>query len=58
MRFRWNIWKNWYKRCTNGRVHKIFVLFGIINSPTFEMAYNNAKYSRKYGYSNLDVKGD
>lgn len=28
---RWNIWR---KRCLNGPIHKILVLFGVIESPT------------------------
>ena len=28
---RWNIWR---KRCLNGPIHKILVLFGVIKSPT------------------------
>ena len=28
---RWNIWR---KRCLNGPIHKILVLFGMIKSPT------------------------
>lgn len=29
---RWNIWR---KNNLNGPIHKLFVLFGIIHSPTF-----------------------
>lgn len=29
---RWNVWR---KRCLNGPVHKVLVLFGFIKSPTF-----------------------
>lgn len=29
---RWNIWR---KKNTNGKLHHILVLFGIIKSPTF-----------------------
>lgn len=28
---RWNIWR---KRCLNGPIHKILVLFGVIKSPS------------------------
>lgn len=28
---RWNIWR---KRCLNGPIHKILVLFGVIKTPT------------------------
>ena len=28
---RWNIWR---KRCLNGPIHKILVLFGVTKSPT------------------------
>ena len=28
---RWNIWR---KRCLNGPIYKILVLFGVIKSPT------------------------
>lgn len=32
---RYKLWKNWCKHCSNGGLHKILVLFGIIHSPTF-----------------------
>ncbi len=36
MKLRFNVWKDWYKRCLNGRAYKIMVLFGLRHSPTFE----------------------
>lgn len=32
---RWNIWR---KRCLNGPIHKILVLFGVIKSPSMRLA--------------------
>lgn len=31
---RWNIWR---KRCLNGPIHKILVLFGVIKSPSMRL---------------------
>lgn len=36
MKLRFNVWKDWYKRCLNGRAYKIMVLLGLRHSPTFE----------------------
>lgn len=33
---RYRLWKNWCKHCSNGSMHKVLVLFGIIHSSTFE----------------------
>lgn len=33
---RYKLWKNWCKHCSNGSMHKVLVLFGIIHSSTFE----------------------
>ena len=33
---RWNIWR---KRNTNGNMHHILVLLGIIHSPTYEFTF-------------------
>lgn len=30
------LWNEWRKNCLNGRAHNLFVLLGIIVSPTFE----------------------
>lgn len=29
-------WKNWQKRCINGRFYKFLVLIGFVHSPSFE----------------------
>jgi hypothetical protein len=36
LKLRFKVWKDWYKRCLNGRVCKIMVLLGLQHSPTFE----------------------
>lgn len=36
------IWNSWRKRSANCMIHKLFVLFGIIKSPTF-MAHKALK---------------
>lgn len=33
MKLRFNVWKDWYKRCLDGRVYKIMVLLGLRHSP-------------------------
>lgn len=49
MRLRIKVWKDWYKHCTNGRVYKILVLFGLVHSPSFEVNFAVAKAYEKYG---------
>ena len=44
MRFRFKVWKDWYKHCTNGRVYKILVLFSLAKSPSFDQLYEFEKY--------------
>ena len=51
MRFRFKVWKDWYKHCTKGRIYKILVLFGLAHSPSFEFRYIREEYKQKYGYS-------
>lgn len=48
-KLRFKVWKDWYKKCMNGRVYKFLVLFGLRKSPTFEMNYAVAKAYEKYG---------
>lgn len=36
MKLRFNVWKDWYKGCLNGRAYKIMVLLGLRHSSTFE----------------------
>ena len=36
MVLRFKVWKDWYKKCVNGRGYKFLVLFGLRKSPTFE----------------------
>ena len=43
-KLRFKVWKDWYKKCMNGRVYKILVLFGLVNSPTFDQLYWCEKY--------------
>ena len=43
MKLRFKVWKDWYKRCLDGRVYKIMVLLGLQHSPTFEL---NLKMAR------------
>lgn len=38
-------WNHWRKRCLNGPVHKVLVLFGLVHSPTFEL--ERAFYGRE-----------
>ena len=53
MKSRLEIWKDWCKHCTDGRIHKILVLFGLAHSPSFEFIYIYIRenYKQKYGYS-------
>lgn len=44
MRFRFKVWKDWYRHCTNGRIYKILVLVGLAHSPTFNQLYSFEKY--------------
>lgn len=37
---RFKVWNDWRKRNLNGILHHLFVLFGIIESPTFNAAYH------------------
>lgn len=48
-KLRFKVWKDWYKKCMNGRVYKFLVLFGLRKSPTFEMNFEVAKAYEKYG---------
>lgn len=36
---RYKIWKVWVKNCGNSWCHKILVLLGLANSPSFEFYY-------------------
>ena len=48
MKLRFNVWKDWYKRCLDGRVYKIMVLLGLRHSPTFELNLRMARYERNF----------
>ena len=48
-KLRFKVWKDWYKKCMNGRGYKFLVLFGLRKSPTFELNYAVAKAYEKYG---------
>ena len=43
-KLRFKVWKDWYKKCVNGRGYKILVLFGLRKSPTFDQLYWFEKY--------------
>lgn len=36
---RYKQWKRWARTNTNGKLYQIAVLFGVLNSPTFETMY-------------------
>lgn len=57
MILRFKVWKNWYKKCVNGRGYKFLVLFGLRHSPTFEMELVFYKAYRKYGNEYLEHSG-
>ena len=46
MKLRFNVWKDWYKRCLDGRVYKIMVLLGLRHSPTFERDLRMARFGK------------
>jgi hypothetical protein len=53
--YRYGCWKEWYKRSLNHPLYKIAVLFGLRNSPTFDidLAFNYTppeKKKRKYDW--------
>lgn len=45
-KLRFKVWKDWYKKCMNVLVYKILVLFGLVNSPTFDQLYEFEKYKK------------
>ena len=57
MKLRFNVWKDWYKRCLNGRAYKIMVLFGLRHSPTFEQNLRMATVERLL-YKELRKRND
>lgn len=46
MILRFKVWKDWYKKCMNGRGYKFLVLFGLRHSPTFNQLYEFEKYKK------------
>lgn len=48
MKLRFNVWKDWYKRCLDGRGYKIMVLLGLRHSHTFELNLRMARYERNF----------
>ena len=42
---RFELWKDWYKHCTNSPIYKILVLLRLANSPTFR---NYESIKRKF----------
>lgn len=34
---RFELWKDWYKHCSNHPIYKFLVLLGLVKSPSFEM---------------------
>ena len=46
MILRFKAWKDWYKKCMNGRGYKFLVLFGLRHSPTFNQLYEFEKYKK------------
>ena len=46
MILRFKVWKDWYKKCVNGRGYKFLVLFGLRKSPTFNQLYEFEKYKK------------
>ena len=48
-RLRFKVWKDWYKKCMNGRGYKFLVLFGLRKSPTFDQLYWCEKYKDSIG---------
>ncbi len=54
---RFRVWKDWYKKCTNGRGYKFLVLLGLRKSSTFEMEYQFYKAYRKYGDKLIERPG-
>lgn len=51
MILRFKVWKDWYKKCVNGRGYKFLVLFGLRKSPTFEMDLMFSKAKKQCGYN-------
>ena len=50
MKLRFNVWKDWYKRCLDGRAYKIMVLLGLRHSPTFERNLRMASCGKMYRF--------
>lgn len=46
MILRFKVWKDWYKKCMNGRGYKFLVLFGLRHSPTLNQLYEFEKYKK------------
>jgi hypothetical protein len=57
---RFELWKDWYKHCTNRRIYKILVLIGLANSPSFNMYEQMlnvySQYCPDYNFSVRDEK--
>lgn len=51
MILRFKVWKDWYKKCVNGRGYKFLVLFGLRHSPTFNQLYEFEKYKKTIAYA-------
>ena len=51
MRFRFKVWKDWYRHCTGNTVYKLLVLFKLRHSPSFEFLYIRETCIEKYGCS-------
>lgn len=48
---RFELWKDWYKRCLNHPIYKFLVLLRLAHSPSFEMHYELMKHLKQYpGY--------
>ena len=49
MIFRFKVWNDWRKNCTNTWWHKLMVLLGLHNSPSFEFELSVRRISYELG---------
>ena len=44
LRLRFKCWREWNRSCSDGKIHKLLVLFNLAKSPTFEYFYEFEKF--------------